>query len=96
MGETQKDIAKRLNVSPSYVSKVKNGKKQSYLHVIPNTTIKEDDIEVSTQDITEILTMVSSKHILTNTEDIIKYIESEVHRLVIRLKIYQEILRRIK
>lgn len=41
MGHKNKDIAKRYNVSASYVSKIKRGKKDLYIPVKP---IENDDI----------------------------------------------------
>ena len=78
------------------MSKIKNGKKTPYLHIIPNSVINVDDIEALPQDINEILAFIDTKDVVLTPNAIVQYLESEIKRNVIKIKLYQEILRRIK
>ncbi len=78
------------------MSKVKNGKKTPYLHVVPNTIINIDNVEALPQDINEILAFIDTKDVVLTPDAIVQYLESEIKRNVIKIKLYQEILRRIK
>ena len=80
-GYTNKQIAKSLNVSASYVSKVKNGKKLSYMHVACPTSNKEDML---------------LNYLDLSDEDLVNYINTQIEYAQMQIHIYQLILRRIK
>ena len=78
---TNRKIASLLNVSASYVSKVKTGKKTSYIPVINTNLVKNDMIENYT-NITDV--------------EVINYLESQIESLQIQIHVYNNILRRLK
>ena len=80
-GYTNKQIAEKLNVSPSYVSKVKNGKKTSYIPIAGPTLNKEDMINNYTD---------------MSDEDLIKYLNTQIECAYSQIQLYETIIRRIK
>lgn len=80
-GFTNKQIASRLNVSASYVSKVKTGKKPSYVNIASPTLHKEDMFDTYTE---------------MSDEDMIKYLDTQIEYAYMQIKIYETIKRRIK
>lgn len=95
-GYNNKQLAELYKVSPSYVSKLKNGKKVPYIHVTNPTMIKDEYFEVYNTDLTDILTYISCKDLIVDKKEIIEYITIQMQKSIIRAKMYQEILRRIK
>ena len=55
-----------------------------------------DDVEALPQDINEILAFIDTKDVVLTPNAIVQYLESEIKRNVVKIKLYQEILRRIK
>lgn len=94
-GYSNKTLAEMYNVSPSYISKLKNGKKIPYIHVTNPTLIKDEFFEVYNTDLLEVLTYMDSKDVIVNKKDIIDYLEIHMKKSIIKAKMYQEILRRI-
>lgn len=80
-GYTNKKIAQELNVSPSYVSKVKNGKKTSYIPIV-GPTVNREDIFTNYTDMSD--------------EDLIKYLDTQIECAYAQIKLYETIKRRIK
>lgn len=95
-GISNKELAKMYNVSPSYISKVKNGKKVPYIHITNPTMIKDEFFEVYNTDMTEILSYLNSKDVIVNKKDIIEYLEVQMKKSIVRAKMFQDILRRLK
>lgn len=95
-GYNNKQLADLYKVSPSYVSKLKNGKKVPYIHVTNPTMIKDEYFEVYNTDLTDILAYISCKDLIVDKKEIIEYITIQMQKSIIRAKMYQEILRRIK
>ena len=83
------------NVSPSYISKVKNGKKVPYIHISNPTMIKDEYFEVYNTDMTDVLNYLYSKDLIVNKKEIIEYLEVQMKKCIIKAKMFQEIIRRI-
>ena len=95
-GYSNKELSVMHNVSPSYISKLKNGKKIPYVHVTNPTLIKDEFFEVYNTDMLEIITYLDSKDLIVHKKDIVEYLEVQMQKHVIRAKMFQEILRRMK
>lgn len=95
-GYTNKQLAEIHKVSPSYISKLKNGKKIPYIHVSNPTLIKDEFFEVYNTNLTEVLAYLECKDIIVNKKDIVEYLDVQLKKLIIKAKMYQEILRRFK
>ena len=80
-GMTNKQIAEELNVSASYVSKVKNGKKSSYISMAGPTMYKQEMIEDYSN---------------MSDEDIIKYLDEQIGFATMQIQVYRIIIRRLK
>lgn len=95
-GYNNNQLAKMYNVSPSYISKVKNGKKVPYIHINNPTMIKDEYFEVYNTDMTEVLEYLNSKDLIVNKKEIIEYLEVQMKKSIIKAKMFQEIIRRLK
>lgn len=95
-GYTNKQLAQMHNVSPSYISKLKTGKKVPYIHVANPTLIKDEYFEVYNTNLTEVLAYLECKDLIVNKKDIVEYLEVQMQKAIIKAKMYQEILRRLK
>lgn len=94
-GYNNNQLAKMYNVSPSYISKVKNGKKVPYIHISNPTMIKDEYFEVYNTDMTDVLNYLYSKDLIVNKKEIIEYLEVQMKKCIIKAKMFQEIIRRI-
>ena len=94
-GYNNNQLAKMYNVSPSYISKVKNGKKVPYIHISNPTMIKDEYFEVYNTDMTDVLNYLNSKDLIVNKKEIIEYLEVQMKKCIIKAKMFQEIIRRI-
>lgn len=95
-GYSNKELSAMYKVSPSYISKLKNGRKIPYIHVTNPTLIKDEFFEVYNTDLIEVIAYLDSKDLIVNKKDIIEYLEVQMQKHVIRAKMFQEILRRMK
>ena len=95
-GYSNKELSVMYKVSPSYISKLKNGKKIPYIHVTNPTLIKDEFFEVYNTDLIEVIAYLDSKDLIVNKKDIIEYLEVQMQKNVISAKMFQEILRRMK
>lgn len=95
-GYSNKQLAELYKVSPSYVSKLKNGKKVPYIHVTNPTLIKDEFFEVYNTNLTEVLAYLDCKDLIVHKKDIVEYLEIQMKKHIIKAKMYQEILRRFK
>ena len=94
-GYNNNQLAKMYNVSPSYISKVKNGKKVPYIHISNPTMIKDEYFEVYNTDMTDVLNYLYSKDLIVNKKEIIEYLEVQMKKCIIKAKMFQEIIRRM-
>ena len=69
-GYSNKQLAELYKVSPSYVSKLKTGKKVPYIHVANPTLIKDEFFEVYNTNLTEVLAYLECKDLFVNKKDI--------------------------
>lgn len=95
-GYTNKQLAELHKVSPSYISKLKNGKKIPYIHITNPTLIKDEYFEVYNTNLTEVIAFLDCKDLIVNKKDIVEYLEIQMQKHIIKAKMYQEILRRFK
>lgn len=95
-GYNNKQLAELYKVSPSYVSKLKTGKKVPYIHVSNPTIIKDEFFEAYNTNLTEVLAYLECKDIIVNKSDIVEYLEVQMKKHIIKAKMYQEILRRYR
>lgn len=95
-GMTNKEIAKMYGVSPSYVSKLKTGKKIPYIHVVEPSLIKDEFFEIYNSDMVDILMFLESKELLVSKQELIEYLTVQMKKSIVQAKVYQNILRRIK
>ena len=95
-GYSSKQLADLYNVSQSYISKLRNGKKIPYIHVAQPTLIKDEFFEVYNSNLTEVLAYLECKDLIVNKKDIIEYLEIQMQKSIIKAKMYQEILKRLR
>lgn len=95
-GLSNKELASMYNVSTSYISKVKTGKKIPNIHILNPTLLKDENFEVYGTELTELIAYMDSKAVFVDKTEIIHYLESKMNKHLIRAKMYQEILRRYK
>ena len=91
-----KNIANKYKVSLAYISKLKTGKKTPYVHVLNPTLIKDEYFEIYYNDLVESLGYLGSKDLIVNKHEIIEYLEVQMKKSIIKAKMYQEILNKIK
>jgi hypothetical protein len=95
-GYNNKQLADLYKVSPSYVSKLKTGKKVPYIHIANPTLIKDEFFEVYNTNLAEAVAYIDSKDLIVNKKDIVEYLEIQMQKCVIKAKVYQEILKKFK
>lgn len=95
-GCSNKEIAIMFDVSASYVSKIKSGKKVPYIHIAHPVKIKDEYFEAYNTSINEILAYMECKDVIVNKADIVEYLEMQMRKCIIRAKMYQEILKKYK
>ena len=96
LGMTNRSIAAKYNVSPSYVSKVSTGKKTMNIHIPNLKSILAEDFEVYEDDITSVMTTMHDKKVLVNPTDVETFIKAQITKSLVRAKVYSEILKRFK
>lgn len=95
-GTLNKDIAEMFNVSPSYVSKLKTGKKAPRIHVSNVDVLHDARLTTNKTDIEAVLTYVMELDTLVTRAQIISFLEDKLNYVVIQVKIYQELLKKYK
>ena len=95
-GESNKDIAARFNVSRSYVSKVKTGKKIPSIKFVDPTLIKDEFFVVDNEDLTKMLILLNEHSIIIDKTSICEYLEVQMKKCLIHAKMYQTILKKNK
>lgn len=96
LGMLYKDVAAKYKVSPSYITKLTSGKKALNIRVPEPAKILTDDIEVYEDDVDAIAEFIKQKQVLVTQEAIIKYLNTQISRSVIRIKIYTKLLNKYK
>lgn len=95
LGISSKELAKNYNVSVSYISKVRTGKKVPNIHISNPTIIQSDMFEVYNTDLEDIIKLISDKELIVDKKEMIDFIEIEMKKCIIKAKMYQDILRRL-
>lgn len=95
LGITPKELSDTYNVSASYISKLKTGRKIPNIHISNPKIIASDMCEVYNTDLEDITKYLSSKELIVNRQELIDYVEIEMKKHIIKAKMYQDILRRI-
>ena len=95
-GESNKNIAKTYGVSPSYVSKIKTGKKVPYIHVASPTLIKDEYFDIYSKNLVELEEILNETELIVNRSDIVEYLEVQMRKCLIKAKMYNEILKRYR
>lgn len=96
LGKVYREISATYNVSPSYISKLVTGKKQVNVQLPPPPKVLVEDLETFEGDIDAIADFIISKRVLTSDKDIIKFLETQIHKAIVRAKIYTELLNTYK
>jgi len=93
MGRKNKDIATSYGVSPSYVSKLRRGKKQVDMDVKAPTIIQTVDYDAYESPVKAAEDFLANSNIIVNKDDIEKYLTNKIKSLITRTKLYIEILK---
>lgn len=96
LGIRYKDIAAKHGVSPSYVSKLSTGKKKPALDIPIPQTFQEDDILAYIDDVDAVVKLIDKRPVMVNKRDIVSFLEGQIQKSVIRIKLYNELLKIIK
>lgn len=96
MGIKNIEIAKKYDVSPSYVSKVKTGKKKLNIYVPTPKVFSDLDISAFEDSLEGIKKMIKNSTVLVDKKDIITYLEAQVNKHLLRAKVYVELLEKYK
>lgn len=96
LGMLHKDVATKYGVSASYVSKLTTGKKVPYIHIPAPSKIIDEDFEIYEEEIEAIISNITQKKILVNNDDVIKFLQTQINRSVIRVKLYLELMKKYK
>ena len=91
VGQLHKDIATKYGVSPSYVSKLALGKKVPDIHII-----KTDAVENIKWPVDQVIKFVDSLSVFSTKEASIDYLEKQIQLTVLRLKLYVDMLNKLK
>lgn len=89
-GRSQKEIAAEYGVSPSYVSKLNTGKKVPSLYI---AGINTDGDQVNLQ---KIKTMLKLTTVYTDDTVLLKFLEEQFERCVVKAQMYLKIIEEIK
>lgn len=96
LGMRNIDIAERYGVSPSYVSKLKRGKKKIDIH-IPKPEVHRDlDFSSYASDLDAISDAIGKSKIFTEEDTVENYIKDKARYHITHAKVYIEILKKYK
>lgn len=93
---TNKEIAAKYGVSPSYVSKISTGKKVLDIHVAEPSKVIDDDFTAYEDDIDAVLALVEQRKVLVSNDDIVKFLRQQITKSVVKIKIYSELIKKYK
>lgn len=96
LGMLYKDVAAKYNVSPSYITKLTSGKKALNIRVPEPAKVLTDDIEAYEDDIDAIVEFIEQRKVLVTNDAIVKYLNAQITRAAIRIKIYTKLLNKYK
>lgn len=92
LGMIYKDVAAKHGVSPSYITKLTSGKKTPDIRIPEPTKLMSEDFESFKNDIDDIVNYIDKKRVLVSNDDVIKFLRTQVHKSVVRIKIYLELI----
>jgi len=96
LGHKNKDIALRYGVSPSYVSKLRRGKKQVDIDTPTPVIIKTVDYDAYEDPVKAAEEFLADLNIVVDEADIEKYLKNKITSLITRTKLYIELLKKYK
>ncbi len=96
LGMLYKDVAAKYNVSPSYITKLTSGKKALNIRVPEPAKVLTDAIEAYEDDINAIVEFIEQRQVLVTNDAIVKYLNAQITRAAIRIKIYTKLLNKYK
>lgn len=96
LGMIYKDVAEKYNVSASYISKLTTGKKVPNIKVPIPAKILDEGFETYETDIDAIINYIDTKKVLVSNTDVVKFLQAQIHRSVVRIKIYAELIKKYK
>jgi len=94
LGMIYRDIAKKYNVSPSYISKLATGKKKPSIRIPEPSKILDEGFETFENDIDAIMDYITKKRVFVADQDIVKFLHSQVHKAIVRIKVYLELIKK--
>lgn len=94
LGMIYRDIAKKYNVSPSYISKLASGKKKPNIRIPEPSKILDEGFETFENDIDAIMDYITKKRVFVTDQDITKFLHSQVHKAIVRIKVYLELIKK--
>lgn len=94
LGMIYRDIAKKYNVSPSYISKLSSGKKKPNIRIPEPSKILDEGFETFENDIDAIMDYITKKRVFVTDQDITKFLHSQVHKAIVRIKVYLELIKK--
>lgn len=96
MGLMYKDIAKKYNVSASYVSKLAGGKKTPDVYVPVLQKVVDEDFEAYEDDIEAVIALIDKRKVIVSDDDIVKFLKTQIQKSVVRIKMYLELIKKYK
>lgn len=93
---TNREIATKYGVSPSYVSKLSTGKKPFDLHIPEPQTIVDNEYTVYKDDVNAIIEFITTRKTKPSNEDIVNFLQQRINKAAIAIKIYSEIIKNYK
>ena len=93
---TNKEIAAKYGVSPSYVSKLSTGKKELDIHVPEPHKIMSEDFTAYEDDVDAVMAFIEQRKVLVSEEDVVKFLQQQITKSVVRIKIYSELIKKYK
>lgn len=95
-GTPNKTIAEKYGVSPSYVSKLRTGKKIPYVHVTDIGIMQNAKVAANKTELEAILAFIMERDLLVTREQIVSFLEEKLYMAIIQAKIYQDLLNKYK
>jgi predicted transcriptional regulator len=96
LGMLNKDVAVKYGVSASYISKVSLGKKVPDIHIPKPDKLDMSNIDVNLSTIKEIEKIISQNQVIAGSNQIEEYAQDEINKLIIKTKVFIELLKTYK
>lgn len=90
------ELAKKYGLSPSYISKLRTGKKPLDMHIPVLIKSEDEGIETFDADIEAITEHMEGRKVITDPTAIETYLKKEITKAVATAKIYMELLKKYK